>query len=203
MTAFFLRLLTGVRPRYVGFDPDSAVSGGRVFFANHTSHLDAAVVWASLPPALRRLTRPVAAADYWGGGVRRKIAEKVFRAVLVERKKVTRAHNPLAAMEAAVCGGDSLILFPEGTRNDCDADGLAEFRPGLFHLARKCPDLEFVPVYLENLNRMLPKGDFLFVPLVATAYFGPPMRMLPGEEKTAFLSRAKAAVEALAAQGAT
>ena len=202
MTAFFLRLLTGVRPRYVGFDPDAATPGSRVFFANHTSHLDAAVVWASLPPALRRVTRPVAAADYWGGGVRRKIAEKVFRAVLVERKKVTRTNNPLAAMEAAVCGGDSLILFPEGTRGDCDADGLGEFRPGLFHLGRKCPDLEFVPVYLENLNRMLPKGDFLFVPLVATAYFGTPLRMERGEDKTAFLARTKAAVEALITQGA-
>lgn len=201
MTAFLLRLLTGVRARFDGFDPVDAPKCGRVFFANHTSHLDAAVIWAALPPHLRKVTRPVAAADYWSGGFRRYLAEQVFRALLVERKKVTRTNNPLAGMEAAVTNGDSLILFPEGTRADCDATELNEFKPGLFHLARKCPDLEFVPVYLENLNRILPKGDFLLIPLLATAYFGPPLRLGDGEDKCDFLKRAKAAIETLKAQG--
>lgn len=201
MTATLLRLLTGVRARWAGFDPESAAPCGRVFFANHTSHLDAAVIWASLPPTLRKKTRPVAAADYWSDGFRRVIAEKVFRAVLVERKRVTKTHNPLAGMTDAIAAGDSLILFPEGTRADCDAEILNPFKPGLFHLARKCPELEFVPVYLENLNRILPKGDFLFIPLLATAYFGPALTMGVGEDKEAFLQRCKVAVETLKEQG--
>lgn len=205
MTAFVLRLVTGVRARFVGFDPAAAPNGpgpcGRVFFANHTSHLDAAVIWAALPPHWRAVTRPVAAADYWSGGVRRWLADKLFRAVLVERKHVSKSHNPLAGMEEAVHGGASLILFPEGTRADCDAEDLGTFKPGLFHLARKCPDLEFVPVYLENLNRILPKGEYLFIPLMATAYFGPSLKMSGGEDKAAFLDRAKAAVEALRDHG--
>jgi 1-acyl-sn-glycerol-3-phosphate acyltransferase len=201
MTAFFLRLITGVRARWIGFDPESAAPCGRVFFANHTSHLDAAVIWAALPPELREVTRPVAADDYWGTGVRRWVADHVFRAVLVERKRVTKSHNPLAGMEAAVRDGDSLILFPEGTRAECDAETLNTFKPGLVHLARNCPELDFVPVYLENLNRILPKGNFLLIPLLATAYFGPPLRLRPDEDKAAFLNRAKAAVESLRGQG--
>lgn len=202
MTAFLLRLLTGVRARWVGFDPEKADPCVRVFYANHTSHLDAAVIWASLPPALRRKTRPVAAADYWNKGLRKLFAEKVFRALLIERRKITRWHNPIADMEAAVThGGSSLILFPEGTRADCDAESLNAFRPGIFHLAKKCSDVEFVPVYLENLNRILPKGDYLLIPLLATAYFGSPIRLMPDEDKDAFLARAKAAVEALRGSG--
>ena len=143
----------------------------------------------------------MAAADYWSGGVRRWVAENLLNALLVERKKVTKTNNPLAGMEEAVRGGASLILFPEGTRADGDAAELGVFKPGLFHLGRRCPELEFVPVYLENLNRILPKGDFLFIPLLATAYFGEPLRRIEGEDKGAFLERAKAAVERLKDHG--
>jgi 1-acyl-sn-glycerol-3-phosphate acyltransferase len=196
LTATLLRILTGVRARFVGFDPETCPPACRIFFANHTSNLDGPTIWASLPRNMRRATRPMAAKDYWSKGpIRRYLALKVFRCVLIERKKVTPSNNPLRDMQAAIDEGASLILFPEGTRGEGGAVGT--FKPGLYHLARRCADVELVPVYLENLNRMLPKGEFLFIPLLSTAYFGAPMKLIAGESKEAFLIRAKAAVEAL------
>jgi 1-acyl-sn-glycerol-3-phosphate acyltransferase len=199
-----IRLLTGAQARWHGIEP--ANSDGsipqRIYFANHTSNLDAPVIWASLPTPLRLRTRPVAARDYWlAGPTRRFFALKVFHCILIERKKVTVRTNPLGAMEEALDEGSSLILFPEGMRT-IDEDGeMSDFKPGLWHLARHRPNVQLVPVYLENLNRIMPKGDLLIVPLLAAVTFGSPIRPQEGEEKNAFLSRARESVAQLARRG--
>ena len=195
-----LRLFTGARARGAA----EAWAGGkaRVFFANHTSNLDFVAVWAVLPPALRRRTRPVAARDYWQGGpVRRWLAGRVFRAVLIERKQVTRANNPIEQMAPVLAAGECLILFPEGGR--FEGGEMAPFKSGLFHLAQKCPDAKLVPVHIENLNRVLPKGEVLAVPMLCAVNFGEPMRPEPGEDKEAFLARAREAVRALGPRAET
>lgn len=205
MVAALIRLVTGAHARWAGLEP-ARVDGSvpqRVYFANHRSHLDAPVVWASLPGPLRRLARPVAARDYWDRGpIRRWLAASVFRALLIERAKVTVSNNPLRAMEAALAAGDSLILFPEGTRAAADED-MCDFKAGLWHLARKHPAVEFVPVHLENLNRILPKGAFLIIPVLAAVTFGPPIAPVDGEDKPAFLRRARSAVQDLARRAET
>ena len=185
--------LTGVRARWQGCAP---VAEQRVYFANHTSNLDFVLLWAVLPVALRRKTRPVGARDYWeGGGVRQWLARRVFRAVLIERREVTRGNNPLVPMLEALGGGESLILFPEGTRNP---DGeVNPFKPGLFHLAKARPEVGFVPVFIENLNRVLPKGEVLPVPMLCSVSFGEPLRLAKGEAKPQFLTRAREALLAL------
>lgn len=200
LTAALIRLLTGAQARWVGVDPVDERGGvpQRIYFANHTSHLDAPVIWASLPPALRRVTRPIAARDYWEKtAIHRHISSRIFRCILIERTKVTASNNPLAAMEAALDAGESLIIFPEGTRA-ADEDGeMSDFKPGLWHLAKKRHDVQLVPVYLENLNRILPKGHFLMIPLLAAVTFGAPLRLEEGEAKMDFLARARRAVHAL------
>ena len=199
MTAAIIRLITGAQARWVGVEPIAADGSipQRIYFANHSSHLDAPVVWASLPDAMRRKTRPVAARDYWErNAIRRRLASKVFRAVLIDRTKVSAHSNPLAPLEEALDQGDSLILFPEGTRGTERLP--APFKSGLFHLAMRHPDVELVPVYLENLYRSMPKGSLLPVPLSCVARFGGPMKLLAGEPKKDFLQRARAAVVALA-----
>jgi 1-acyl-sn-glycerol-3-phosphate acyltransferase len=189
-----LRLFTGARAR--GAAEAWKTEGARVFFANHTSNLDFVALWAVLPPALRRRTRPAAARDYWtGGAVRRWLAERVFRAVLIERKQVTRANNPIEQMVPVLEAGDCLIIFPEGGR--FEGAELAPFKSGLFHLASRCPAAELVPVYIENLNRVLPKGEVLALPLLCAVTFGEPMRLVPGETRDGFLARAREAVRAL------
>jgi 1-acyl-sn-glycerol-3-phosphate acyltransferase len=187
------RLVSGANIRWAGCGPDVRQ---RVYFANHTSNLDGLVVRASLPPPVRALTRLVGARDYWiKGPLRRYVAGRVLNAVLIERKKPTAHDNPLADMLAALGDRHSLIIFPEGGRQT-DME-MAPFKGGLFHLAKDRPDIEFVPVLIENLNRILPKGEFLPVPLLGSVSFGAPLRLETGEEKVRFLERAQAAIKAL------
>jgi 1-acyl-sn-glycerol-3-phosphate acyltransferase len=191
--AAIARFITGANARWVGSVPDVRQ---RVYFANHTSNLDALVVWASLPPPVRALTRPVAARDYWiKNKLRLYLANEIFNAVLIERKKPTARDNPLTDMLDALGSKYSLIIFPEGGRQT--GPEMAPFKGGLFHLAKDRPDVEFIPVLIENLNRILPKGEFLPVPLLGSLSFGAPIKLEPAEEKVAFLSRAQAAVKAL------
>jgi 1-acyl-sn-glycerol-3-phosphate acyltransferase len=187
------KLVSGSNIRWQGCEP--AVRQ-RIYFANHTSNLDALVIWAALPPAIRDLTRPVAARDYWvSNWIKRYLANKVFNAVLIERKKPTRTNNPLNDMLNALGQTYSLIIFPEGGRQ---ASGeMTSFKGGLFHLAKERPDVEFVPVLVENLNRILPKGEFLPVPILGSVTFGAPLKLEPGEQKDAFLLRTQDAVKSL------
>lgn len=194
--ALLIRLLTGAQARWLGCTPDDPSQ--RIYFANHTSNLDGPTIWATLPPSIQKRTRPVAAEDYWGAGpVRRWLAVRQLNSLLIPRTGVTRANNPLRRMGKALDEGNSLILFPEGTRSSSPVPRLGPFRPGLFHLARKHPHVQCVPVYLENLNRILPKGEFLVVPVIAAVTFGAPLYLRPSETKESFLRRAHDAVEAL------
>ena len=196
MIAGAIRLVAGVQARWVGSIPEPRQ---RIYFGNHTSNLDGPVIWAALPDGMRRATRPVAARDYWlGGPLRRFLAIRVLNAVLIERLRITSENNPLRDLGAALQAGSSLILFPEGRRQADEDAGLLPFRPGLWHLARRHPSVELVPVHLANLNRMLPRGDALFVPLMATVTFGSSMPgPAVGEAKGAFLERARCTVAAL------
>jgi 1-acyl-sn-glycerol-3-phosphate acyltransferase len=192
--AGLIRLLTGAQGQWIGCLPEPVQ---RIYFANHTSHLDFPVIWASLPDALRARTRPVAALDYWDvTRLRRYLARDVFRAVMVDREHPSH-EGTLRPLEQALEAGDSLILFPEGTRLADEDAGLAPFKSGLYHLARRYPNVEFVPVHLENLNRILPKGEYILFPLLAAVRFGTPLKPLGKETRDAFLQRARAAVAAL------
>jgi 1-acyl-sn-glycerol-3-phosphate acyltransferase len=184
------KLLTGARAHWLGCTPKNKL---RVYFANHTSNLDFVLLWAAMPRHLRAVTRPVAAHDYWTAGpIRLAMAQRIFNAVLIERKKVTRANNPMEPMLAALRAGESLIIFPEGGR--MAGDGIGEFRGGLFHLSRQGLEIEFVPVYIENLNRVMPKGEFLPIPILCSVTFGAPLPPDPAEGKAAFLNRAREAL---------
>ena len=188
--AFAATFISGATPRWMGCEPDPRQ---RIYFANHTSHFDFLVLWGVMPPALRALTRPVAAKDYWEAGrLRRYLATRIFRAVLIERVSVSLRNNPLDIALEAMGDRYSLIIFPEGTRGA--GDEISPFKSGLYHLARKRPDVELVPAYLENLNRILPKGEVLPVPLLSSVTFGPPIRLLEKEPRDAFLARAQEAV---------
>jgi 1-acyl-sn-glycerol-3-phosphate acyltransferase len=191
------RLISGVNARWVDSAPDPRQT---VYFANHTSHLDFVVLWSSLPPEIRTRTRPVAAQDYWENGLRRAVAVNVFGAVLVARRLAGQegqaaSGDPKQAIEDMVdaMGSDnSLILFPEGTRGT--GEEVAAFKSGLYYLCQQRLGLRLVPGYLDNLNRILPKGEFLPVPFISRLTFGPALTLAPDEPKAAFLTRAREAL---------
>jgi 1-acyl-sn-glycerol-3-phosphate acyltransferase len=186
----FARILTGARAHWVGTRPDQR---SRVYYANHNSHADFVLLWAVLPDAVRQQTRPVAAADYWNrGAVRRYLIHRVFKGVLVDRGGDPKAKDPLVPVIEALDAKQSVIIFPEGTRNM--GEGMLPFKSGLYHLARQRRDVELVPVWIENLNRVMPKGHLLPVPLLCSVRFGGPVALRDGEEKDAFLTRARQAI---------
>jgi 1-acyl-sn-glycerol-3-phosphate acyltransferase len=184
------RLLSGASIRWMDVAPDRRQ---RIYFANHTSHLDAVVLWSALPPTIRALTRPVAVRSYWiRSRLRRYLSGRVFHAILIEREGIHRENNPLPLILREMGERYSLILFPEGKRNP--GPDVGEFKSGLFHLCRSRPNLELVPAYIDNLNRVLPKGEFLPVPLLSGISFGPVLKLIEGEPKAEFLARAREAV---------
>lgn len=189
-----VRFLVGAAPRWMGCAPEATQ---RIYFANHASHLDALAIWSALPPDLRATTRPVAAKDYWDKtALRRRVALQGFNAVFLERNARRVSEHPLQPLFDALDAGASLILFPEGTRR---AEALpGPFKSGLYHLVARYPAVEFVPVYLENLYRCMPKGTPWPLPLICTVRFGAVLPRLPDESKTAFLVRARDAVVKLA-----
>ena len=185
-----VKLVSGANVRWSGCVPETRQ---RVYFANHTSHLDVAVLWSALPSEVRALTRPVAAKDYWiKGKLRPYLAAKVFNAVLIEREKISAHDNPIDHLVEALGQKNSLIIFPEGGRNLSGETGV--FKSGIYHLAKRRPDVELVPVLIDNLNRILPKGEVLAVPLLSSISFGAPINLLADESKKDFLERARSAV---------
>lgn len=188
------RTVTGARSLWMGCAPEPLQ---RIYFANHSSHGDFVLLWASLPPALRKLTRPVAGSDYWNkSAVRRYIISRVFNGVLIDRERKDPVDNPLQPMLDALEKGDSLIIFPEGTRNL--EDGLLPFKSGLYHLAKSYPQAQVIPVWIANLNRVMPKGRVLPLPLLCTTSFGAPLQLAEDESKEQFLTRSRDALLALA-----
>ncbi|MEM6798538.1 MAG: lysophospholipid acyltransferase family protein [Planctomycetota bacterium] len=189
LLTFTARLLSGASVRWVDSQPDTCQ---RVYFANHTSHLDVVLVWSALPHAVRELTRPVAAKDYWSRGWIRPRLARVYNAMLIDRRAVKVHQSPVDLMIREIGSRYSIIMFPEGGRQS--GEDVGEFKSGLYYLAKKRPDLELVPVYLNNMNRILPRGEYLPVPLLSCITFGPPMWLEAGEGKTDFLARARQAV---------
>jgi 1-acyl-sn-glycerol-3-phosphate acyltransferase len=185
-----LRLLTGAHARWTGCAPEPVQ---RIYCANHTSHIDFLLLWSSLPPAVRCCTRPVAAAEYWKRNrLRRYLIHSVFRGVLVDRRQHGYSTNPLEPAIEVLQKGESLIFFPEGTRGS--GDGLLPLKSGIYHLARAFPDVQIVPVWIDNAYRILPKGFLLPVPLLCSMTYGAPLVYSDGERKDEFLERLTAAL---------
>lgn len=184
------KFLSGASVRWIDCQPEPCQ---RLYFANHTSHLDAIVIWTSLPEKVREKTRMVAARDYWDAGpIRRFIAKKVFHAILIDRENVSKRNNPIYSILEEMGEDYSIIIFPEGGRTN--GDFVREFKSGMYYLAKKRPELELVPVYLDNMNRILPRGMVLPVPMLSRVVFGPPIWIEKKENKEAFLARARDAV---------
>lgn len=188
--------ITGVRPqspRDLSFTPQQ-----KIYFANHNSHGDFVLVWVSLPKKWRMKTKPVAGADYWlGNRIKQFIVERVFNALLIDRKNGNGV-DAVAQMNQVLDNNQSLIIFPEGTRNTEDDVLLKPFKSGIYHLAKNNPQAQLIPVWIDNMNRVLPKGKLLPVPLLCTVSLGDAIQLNENESKEEFLNRTRDAMLALA-----
>ncbi|MBX3586430.1 MAG: lysophospholipid acyltransferase family protein [Ramlibacter sp.] len=188
-----VRLLTGAQARWYGCPPKAEQ---RIYFANHQSHADLVMIWAALPRELRSITRPIAAKDYWTASpFKRWITTAVFNAVYVERER-KGDEDPLQPLIDALTNGDSIILFPEGTRGHTGEP--QAFKAGLYNLAQRFPDVVLVPAWINNIQRLLPKGEVIPVPVLCSVTFGAPVRVEEGEDRKLFLERARRVVMSLA-----
>jgi len=184
-----IRLLTGAQARWHGCPPKAEQ---RIYFANHQSHADLVLIWAALPSELRSITRPIAAKDYWTASpLKQWITTGVFNAVYVERER-TGDEDPLQPLIDALDSGDSLIIFPEGTRGFEDEP--QAFKSGLFNLAQRFPEVVLVPAWIHNVQRVIPKGEVIPVPVLCSVTFGAPIQLGETEPRADFLIRARNAV---------
>ncbi|MBP6850472.1 MAG: 1-acyl-sn-glycerol-3-phosphate acyltransferase [Rhodoferax sp.] len=187
-----IRVLTGAQARWIGCPPKAEQ---RIYFANHQSHADLVLIWAALPRDLRGLTRPIAARDYWTKTpFRQWITTRVFNAIYVSRER-SATEDPLEPLIDALDKGDSIILFPEGTRGH--AEEPQAFKAGLYNLALRFPQVVLVPTWINNVQRVMPKGEVVPVPVLCSVSFGQPVQLGDGEERRVFLDRARSAVMAL------
>ena len=186
------RLITGAQGHWYGAPPKAEQ---RIYFANHQSHFDWVLIWAALPSDLRAVTRPIAARDYWTSSkLKHWITREIFNAVYVSRQR-TDDEDPLEPLMEALRNGDSLVIFPEGTRGN--KGDPAPFKAGLYHLAEAFADVQLVPAWIDNVQRVMPKGEIVPVPILCSVTFGAPLTLQPAEDKRAFLDRARQAVMAL------
>jgi 1-acyl-sn-glycerol-3-phosphate acyltransferase len=187
-----IRLLTGAQARWHGCPPKAEQ---RIYFANHQSHADLLLIWAALPHDLRAVTRPIAARDYWTSTpFRQWLTTEIFHAIYVSRER-SADQDPLEPLLEALRQGDSVVLFPEGTRGH--AEEPQAFKSGLYNLALQFPEVVLVPTWINNVQRVMPKGEVVPVPVLCSVTFGAPLRLEPGEDRRLFLQRARAAVIAL------
>jgi len=193
LLAFIARLITGAQGHWKGCPPEALQ---RIYFANHQSHLDWVLIWASLPGELRAHTRPIAARDYWTASpFKHWLTREVFNAVYVNRQRTDEHDDPLEPLVQALKAGDSLVIFPEGTRSHGGEP--QAFKSGLYHLARQFPQVQLVPAWIDNVQRVMPKGEVVPVPILCTVTFGAPIALGPQEDKRSFLERAREAVVSL------
>ena len=174
----FLALFIGLRVRGREHLPHT---GPCIIIANHSSHLDTVSLLSLFPARQLPKLRPVAAADYFQ---RNKfvslLSRTCFNILPIARKGLTPDTNPLPLMEAALRAGQSLIIFPEGTRGT--GEDIARFHSGVTHLIEKCPDVPVLPAYLVNMGRSLPKGEWIPVPFFCEVRIGAP-RLFTGTRR--------------------
>jgi 1-acyl-sn-glycerol-3-phosphate acyltransferase len=180
--------------------------GPAVVVANHNSHLDTLALMSLFPLAILPRVRPVAAADYF---LRNRVlawfSTKIIGIIPIERHghadgdidRSREPRDPLAPVAEALGRGDIVIVFPEGSRGEPERIG--EFKTGVAHLAKRCPDVPFFPVFLHGFGKALPSGEALLVPFFCDIFLGDPIRWCGDKDR--FMDDLASRIAALAKEG--
>lgn len=178
---WFLRIIVGVK-----FDKTDFLKelNQFVIVANHNSHLDTITLLAALPASIIHKVKPVAAGDYFGKNRFTKALSSYFiNAVLIDRKgmKENPENAPIPRMIEELQIGNSLILFPEGTRGN--PEELQPFKRGIGLVLSKKSEVPYIPAFLTGMGKNLPKGGFIPVPFNSTVRFGKPCLVKSDDSK--------------------
>lgn len=170
---FFFSVIIGVR--FIG-SKKLFTHKQFVIASNHNSHADAVTLMTAIPNNLLSKTRPIAAADYFG---RNKFISFIswffLNLALIPRKKAEgpNDNSPVEIMDKVLKDGNSIILFPEGSRGE--AGKLQTFKKGIGYLMESNRNLPVIPVYMEGIGRVLPKGNKIILPSLTKIYIGDPV----------------------------
>jgi 1-acyl-sn-glycerol-3-phosphate acyltransferase len=144
-----------------------------IVVANHNSHLDALILMNLFPLSRLKRVHPVAAADYFlTNPALAWFSTTCLNILPIPRKGIHRDNNPITKMGERLAEGDSLILFPEGSRGD--PEQMKPFQAGIAHLILKHPDVPVVPVFIHGAGKSLPKGELVPVPFFCDVVIGQP-----------------------------
>jgi 1-acyl-sn-glycerol-3-phosphate acyltransferase len=80
--------------------------------------------------------------------------------------------RPIEKILQALDEGNSLVLFPEGSRGE--AEKMQTFKKGIGVILKKRKEVPYIPVYMCGLGKAMPKGRLLLIPHECAIYFGEP-----------------------------
>ena len=166
----FLKLIVGIK--YINKEALKK-KDQFIIVSNHNSHIDTMALMSALSYSQLFKTHPVAAGDYFGSSPFKSAITKLFtNALLIPRKTTAGAQNPMRMMSDCLNRGESLILFPEGSRGE--PEKMQEFKKGIGLLLKMNPGVAYIPVYMKGMGRILPKGERLLVPFDSYVTIGDP-----------------------------
>ena len=162
-----------------------------ILIANHNSHMDTMAIMSAIPSRYVHKVHPIAARDFFGGSLFKKILMRyLVNATLIQRDRDDPNNDPIDSMDKMLKKSRSLILFPEGSRGIPGV--MAKFKKGLGYLIQRNPEINVIPVYLDNVYKTLPRGKNLILPYNCSIKFGDPIKFKSMEMDDILLSSEKA-----------
>ena len=162
-----------------------------ILIANHNSHMDTMAIMSAIPSRYIHKVHPIAARDFFGGSLFKKILMRyLVNATLIQRDRDDPNNDPIDSMDKMLKKSRSLILFPEGSRGTPGV--MSKFKKGLGYLIQRNPEINVIPVYLDNVYKTLPRGKNLILPYNCSIKFGDPIKFKSMEMDDILLSSEKA-----------
>ena len=168
----FLRILIGLR-----YYNNKSLKNIKQFIliANHNSHMDTMAIMSAIPSRFIHRVHPIAARDFFGNNLFQRILMRyLVNATLIRRDREDPNRDPINDMNKMLSKKRSLILFPEGTRGIPGI--MSSFKAGLGYLVQNNPEIDVIPVYLNDVYKTLPKGKKLILPNNCSITFGEPIK---------------------------
>ena len=182
--SYIALLPAGIGLKTIGQENLPKSYGNYIIYANHTSLLDIPAVGKAVNVSLTWVAKAsLAKVPFFGWALLRVH-------MLVDRTGgANAAKNMVEDAASRLQGGQTLAIFPEGTRNRGE-EPLLPFKKGAFILA-KHTNVPIVPVAIKNAKNLWPAHKYWPMPGVIRIKIGHPFTLQPGENLAALTERAQ------------